>query len=202
MERREASRILGALAAGTLIALAGLLAACGGGDKQDANAPSGTWKLDVISASFPGKQRLGEQTTLRIEVRNAENRKLPNMAVTIDGFDQRRDDPTLADPKRPIWIVNQPPFDAASALTNTWAIGPVAGGQTRTFTWNVTAVRAGTYSLRYKVGAGLYGKAKAELPDGSPAKGSFIARVSKTPRPATIGVGSQFERKGGGPGKG
>ena len=44
--------------------------------------------------------------------------------------------------------------------------------------WKVTAVRAGTYSLRYRVAAGIDGKAMAESFDGSgAAKGSFIARV-------------------------
>jgi len=104
-----------ALAAGTLVAAAALLAACGGGERQDVHEPSGTWKLDVLSASFPGKQHLGESTTLAVTVKNADSREVPDMAVTIDGFNQLRDDPTLADPKRPIWIVNTPPVNAASA---------------------------------------------------------------------------------------
>jgi hypothetical protein len=193
MERRGSSRRTSALAAVTLVAIMALLTACGS-DKQDKNEPSGTWKLDVLSASFPGKQHLGEPTTLQITVKNSDSREVPNLAVTVDGFDQRRDDPTLADPKRPIWIVNTPPENANSAYTNTWAIGSVPAGQVRTFTWNVTAVRAGTYSVRYRVAAGLNGKAKAELPDGSPPRGSFIARVSRTPRPVTIGVEPQDER--------
>jgi hypothetical protein len=195
MGRRGSSRGVTALAAGTLVAAAALLAACGGGEKQDVHEPSGTWKLDVLSASFPGKQHLGEPTTLAITVKNADSREVPDLAVTVDGFDQRRDDPTLSDPKRPIWIVNTPPENAASAYTNTWALGKVPAGQTRTFVWRVTAVRAGTYSVRYKVAAGLNGKAKAELPDGSSPKGSFIARVSRSPRPVTIGVESQTEEQ-------
>lgn len=194
MERRGSSGRLNALAAGTLAVITALLGACGGGARQDKNEPTGTWKLDVLSASFPGKQRLGQSTTLQITVKNADNRQVPNLAVTVDGFDQRRDDPTLASPKRPIWIVNTPPENAASAYADTWSIGSVPAGQTRTFAWRVTAVRAGTYSLRYKVAAGLNGKAKAQLPDGSPPKGSFIARVSRTPRPVTIGVEPQVEQ--------
>jgi hypothetical protein len=164
----------------------GLLGACGG-DKQDANEPSGTYKLDVLSASFPGKQRLGQQSTLQITVKNVDVRELPGLSVTIDGLSQRRDDPTLADANRPIWILNEGPTNADSALTNTWTLGKLPANETRTFSWDVTAVRAGTYSLRYKVSAGLFGKAKAELPDGSPAKGSFIARINRAPRPVTLG---------------
>jgi hypothetical protein len=173
--------------------LALALGACGSKAKQDENEPSGTWKLDVLSASFPGKQHLGQQATLKITVKNADDRDTPNMAVTVDGFDQRREDPTLSDPRRPIWIVNIPPFNADSAFANTWALGKVPPGKSRTFSWKVTAVRAGTYSVRYRVSAGLDGKAKAELPDGSPARGSFIARVTRKPRPVTIGVQQQAQ---------
>jgi hypothetical protein len=193
VERRDTSLFRLWTAAGTLVFVALLLGACGGGKKQDANEPSGTWKLDVLSASFPGKQHLGEQTTLQITVKNADDREVPNLAVTVDGFDQRRDDPTLSDPKRPIWIVNTPPYDAASAFTNTWSLGAVPAGKTRTFAWKVTAVRAGTYSLRYKVAAGLDGKAKAVLADGSPPKGSFIARVTRKPRPVKSDIENQVE---------
>jgi hypothetical protein len=160
------------------------LGACGGGGKQDENDPTGTFKVDVPRASFPGKQRLAQESTLEITVVNKDSREIPHLAVTVDGFSQRRDDPTLSDPNRPIWIINKPPVDADSALTNTWALGPVASGQSRTFKWKVTPVRAGTYSVRYRVAAGLYGKAKVEdTTTGTVPKGSFIARVSRKPRP-------------------
>jgi hypothetical protein len=178
---------LAAAITGAVIALG----ACGG-DKQDANDPTGTFKVDVPHASFPGRQRLAQESTLAITVVNRDSRDIPKLAVTVDGFSQRRDDPTLADPNRPIWIVNEPPLDADSALTNTWAIGPVASGQSRTFTWKVTPVRAGTYSVRYRIAAGLYGRAKVvDTTTGSPPKGSFIARVSRTPRPVKQSVEDQ-----------
>ena len=42
----------------------------------------------------------------------------------------------------------------------------------------------GTYSVRYRVAAGIDGKAIAESFDGSgAAKGSFIARVTRAPHP-------------------
>jgi hypothetical protein len=167
------------------------LAACGGGSKQDAGDPTGDYKVDVVSASFPGKQRLGQENTLQIRVVNKDNREIPHLAVTVDGFNQRHDDPTLADPSRPIWIINNPPLDADSALTNTWTLGPVAAGQSRTFSWKVTPVRAGTYSVSYRVAVGLYGKAKAVQPDGSVPSGSFIARVTRKPRPVQPTVEDQ-----------
>jgi hypothetical protein len=161
------------------------LGACGGGGKQDEDDPGGTFKVDVPRASFPGNQRLAQENTLEITVVNKDSRDIPRLAVTVDGFSQRHDDPTLADPNRPIWIINEAPFNADSALTNTWVLGPVASGQSRTFTWKVTPVRAGTYSVRYRVAAGLYGKAKViDTTTGTIPKGSFIARVSRKPRPA------------------
>jgi hypothetical protein len=160
------------------------MGACGGGAKQDEDDPTGTFKVDVPRASFPGNQRLAQESTLEITVVNKDSREIPRLAVTVDGFSQRHDDATLADPNRPIWIINEPPFDADSALTNTWSLGPVAPGQSRTFTWKVTPVRSGTYSVRYRVAAGLYGKAKVEdTATGGAPSGSFIARVSRTPRP-------------------
>ena len=59
-------------------------------------------------------------------------------------------------------------------------------GQTRTFVWKVSAVRAGTYTVRFRVNAGLDGKAKARLPDGSVPTGSFIARVSEKTHPVEL----------------
>ena len=162
------------------------LASCGGGQRQDANEPKGTWKVDVLSASFPGRQRLSDHTELRIKVKNADTRTVPNLAVTVDGFDYRKQDSAIADPQRPIWVIDQAPDNSTTAFTNTWSVGAVPAGQTRTLVWKVSAVRAGTYTLRFKVAAGLEGKAKATLPDGSSPSGSFIARVSDKTHPVNI----------------
>jgi hypothetical protein len=173
-------------AAALPFALAVTVTACGGGDRQDKDEPKGTWKVDVISASFPGRQTLAQTSELRIKVKNLEQKALPDLAVTVDGFDQRSEDPDLSDPDRPRWVVEEPPDNSTTAYTNTWAVGEIPGGATRTLSWKVTAVRAGTYTLRYRVGAGLNGKAKATLVDGDPASGSFIVRVSEKPRPPVI----------------
>ncbi len=180
--RRRATSRAGVLA-GTLAAIILTLAACGQ-EKQDENEPEGEFKVDIVSASFPGRQHLADEATLRLEIQNKDSREIPTLAVTVDGFGQRRDGAMLADPERPVWIVNDAPRNSTSSLTNTWTVGPVPAGKTRTLDWKVTAVRAGTYSLRYRVSAGLDGKAVAESFDGSgPAKGSFIARISRAPHP-------------------
>ena len=169
-----------------LLALVPVLAACGGGARQDEDEPSGTWKVDVPTASFPGKQRLAEQSQLRITVENLDSRAIPDLAVTVDGFGRREEGRQLADPERPVWAIDTPPLDSASAYTNTWTLGKVPPRQSRTMVWTVTAVRAGTYTVHWQVAAGLNGKAKAQLPDGSAPTGSFVARVSEKPRPPQI----------------
>jgi hypothetical protein len=139
--------------------------------------------VDVISATFPGRQYLAERTAINIVVKNVGPSAIPNLAVTLDGLDKRLDDPNLADPERPIWIVNRPPYDSTTAYTNTWAVGKVDPGKSHRFRWSVTAVAAGTYTVRYQLAGGLNGKAKAVQPDGEPAKGSFLVRITRKPRP-------------------
>jgi hypothetical protein len=179
LERRVTFRAV--TLAGTLVALCVGLGACGA-DAQDENEAEATYKVDVISASFPGRQRLAQESTLKITVQNRDTRTIPNLGVTVDGFYQRREDAGLADPSRPIWIVNDAPFNSDSALTSTWTTGPLRAGGKRTLEWKVSALRAGTYNPRYRVNAGIDGKAKAESFDGGPATGSFTVRISREPR--------------------
>ncbi len=170
-----------------ILALALFAAAgCGGGEKQDADEDEGTWRVEVVDASFPGRQRLADESELRIKVRNADNRAIPNLSVTVDGFSMRKENLDQSDPQRPIWTVEEGPGNASTAYTDTWAVGTVPKGQTRTLVWKVSAVRAGTYTLRFRVGAGLDGKAKAVSTDGSAPSGSFIARVSEKPHPVQV----------------
>lgn len=169
------------------------LASCGGGERQDANEPEGKFRVSVVSDKFPEKQKLAKRSTLEIKVRNEEaKRTVPNIAVTVKGFDERRKDPDLADPKRPVFVINGVPKeiggfpeskDAApeggeTAYVGTWALGPLKPGQTKTFRWSVSAVRAGPYELTYEVAAGLDGKAKAVAPSGGIPKGQFAGNIS------------------------
>jgi hypothetical protein len=167
-------------------ALAAAIGACGGAEAQDENEPSGTWKVDVISASFPGRQHLAQRSTLRIAVKNADSRPIPNLAVTVDGFHTRIDSPRVSDRRRPIWVIDEAPDNSISSYTNTWSVGEVDPGDTRTLDWKVSAVRPGAYLLRWRVSAGVDGNAKARLPDGTVPKGSFNVRVADEPRPARV----------------
>lgn len=170
-----------------LCAVAVLAAGCGGGTRQDANEPEGTFDVDVVSAAFPEKQSLAHQERLVVEVRNTDTEAIPNVAVTIEpGFSVRSNRRDLADPNRPVWIVDEGPVGGGTAYTNTWALGALKAGESRKFVWKVTAVRSGTHEVRYRVAAGLNGKAKVQADGGSAAEGSFRVNISREPAQATV----------------
>jgi hypothetical protein len=170
-----------------LCAVAVLVSGCGGGTRQDANEASGTFNVDVVSASFAEKQKLARQEQLVVEVRNADTKTIPNVAVTIDpGFAVRSNRQDLADPNRPVWIVDDGPLGGGTAYTNTWALGPLKAGETKKFVWKVTPVRSGSHEVRYHVAAGLNGKAKAQGAGGKAAEGTFTVNISQKPSQATV----------------
>ena len=173
-------------AATTLGAAALLVAGCGGGTRQDAHEPSGTFNVDVVDASFPTRQHLSRQEQMVIRVRNADTRTIPTLAVTVSDFSTREDRADLADANRPVWIVDDGPLGGVTAYTNTWALGALRPGQTRTFTWKVTPVQSGAHRVSWRVAAGLNGKAKAQLAGGQPPEGSFAVDVSAKPAQATV----------------
>jgi hypothetical protein len=186
------------------MALTGLVAAgCGGGERQDANEPSGTFPVDVTKATFPTKQRLAEKSELQIAVRNAGNKAVPNVAVTVESdeadqtataaaFAEASEQPGLADPSRPVWVLDDGPTGGITAYTNTWALGQLAPHQTKTFVWRVTAVKSGVHAIKYKVAAGLDGKAKAVMAGGNDEPtGTFTVNVSAKPANARVGPDGQ-----------
>jgi hypothetical protein len=182
---------------------------CGGGSRLDASEPSGTFPVQVASATFPEAQRLSQHTHLVISVRNAGSKAIPDIAVTItdpkygtalQAFAQHLDMPGIASHSRPVWVVDRPPSapgetggcayscqqggagGAVTAYANTWALGRLAPGQTATFKWALTAVAPGTHLIHYVIAAGLNGKAKARLSTGAIPEGTFTVKIS--PRPA------------------
>ena len=169
------------------------LSSCGGGERQDANEPKGDFEVSVVSAEFPEDQKLAKRSELEIVVRNDEaKRTVPNIAVTVQGFDERRKNPALADPNRPVFVLNGVPKEIGTfpeskeaapeggetAYVGTWALGPLKPGEKKTFRWNVTAVRAGPFGITYEVAAGLDGKAKAVGRGGKTPKGRFAGMIS------------------------
>lgn len=164
-----------------LLALAG----CGGGERQDEDEPSGTYQVDV-DARFPEAQSLAKREELEIAVRNTGRSAVPNLAVTVNGFESRSDQRGLADPNQPVWIVDEGPEGGTTAYTDTWALGRVEAGQTKRFRWRVTPVTAGTHEIRWKVAAGLDGKARAAAAGGGEPRGTFTVRVKDEPPQSRI----------------
>jgi hypothetical protein len=194
---------LSALALLTVTAALGV-AACGG-QRQDADEPSGQFHVAVAKASFPSKQAIAQRATLRIAVTNKEpKREIPHVAVTVEtrphsggaaplSFGQAdTTDSRLADDGTPVWILDTPPKGGESAYTNTWALGPMFAGETKTFEWHLVAVRPGDYDVTYRVSPGLTGKAKAA--QGERDKGSLRVHISSEPVPAHVGADGQVIR--------
>jgi hypothetical protein len=189
-----------------VIAAAIGLSACGGGQSQDANEPSGNFPVRA-AASFPSSQRLAQHSRMVVIVHNTGNKTIPNVAVTIcnvtctypapagtgssaGAFAANISQEGVANPSRPIWIVDTPPKPctaptcnqggsggAVTAYSNTWALGALAPDKTATFVWHVTAVRPGLHKLAWEVAAGLNGKAKAV----GTRKGTITVLVRKAP---------------------
>jgi hypothetical protein len=171
-------RIAFLVSTAAIVALAG----CGGGERQDENEPEGDFRVEVVEASFPETQKLSKRSKMEITVKNVDQRTIPNVAVTVKSFDRKKENTELADPSRPVFIVNRAPSGAETAYVDTYALGSLRAGEEKTFTWNVTAVQAGPYKLDWSIAAGLHGKAKAVDADGGGApSGTFQGRIDDEP---------------------
>src|SRR5262245_66604669 len=77
-------RLRDRLGVGVIVALWAVgLAACGGGERQDADEPEGDFPVEITSATFPARQSLAERTNLKLAVENTGDEAIPNLAVTI-----------------------------------------------------------------------------------------------------------------------
>ena len=200
MEReRSASVVLSAGAACVALAISG----CGGA-RQDANEPSGTFHVAVVSAKLAKKQRVSAATAMRVTVRNVDSKTIPNLTITVrtnsadpnfrsgsqnvaaDGFNYVSSESGLSDPRRPVWIVDSGPASGTTTYDATWAVGPLAPGMTKTFIWKLTPVKVGTWSVGYRVDAGLNGKAVAALANGAAPTGRLTAQIGNIPPQAQV----------------
>src|SRR4051794_29522696 len=221
----KARKLIGMGILGVLLAAG--LAACGG-SRQDANEPEGNFPVSIVSADFPSKQALAQNTNLTLAVENSGDKTIPDLAITIftssnattgesttsttggtstgagseggaptgdlpqaqGSFSVRSEQEGLAIPFRPVRILEEgfPKLEgqaasagAEAAQTDTYAFGQLGANQTKRIVWNVTPVQAGTYTVHYRVAAGLEGKAKAVTADGSVPEGEFVVRISSAP---------------------
>ena len=182
-----------------ILAVAAALAAlgCGGDERQDADAPTGEFGLDVTRASFSARQSLAQPVVLRLDVRNTGRRTVPDLAVTVETAGRRRAGAgtaafgtavageDLADRTRPVWILDQRPAGGDTAYAGTWALGPLGRGRTKRVRFAVTGARAGTYRLRWRVAPALEGSARAAL--GGRTSGAFRVTISDAPVDSRVG---------------
>lgn len=206
---RRAQRRIGAGALTALAGVALLASGCGSGNKkQDESEPKGTFPVAVEKATFPADQKLAKSSRMVIVVRNAGSKSVPNISVTVKcagqpaggeggggGFEYKTSQKGVADPSRPQFVVDKiptrtprrtgplalDPLERSSAFVNTYPLGRLAPGKTVSFTWDVTAVRAGPYRLCWRVNAGLFGKARAVAATSSAhaISGEFSGDVSR-----------------------
>ena len=64
------------------VLLAAGIASCGG-TRQDANEPSGDFPVQIVSADFPSKQKLAQNTNLTLSVANTGDKTIPDLAITV-----------------------------------------------------------------------------------------------------------------------
>ncbi|MBW8058941.1 MAG: hypothetical protein FVQ78_01130 [Solirubrobacterales bacterium] len=201
--RRSRYRAVAAGAAAA--ALAASVAACGGGSSPDANEPAGAYRVKVVTAEFPAKQRLGQTSLMRIGVRNTGRRTVPALTVTVSiagragqtsslPFAVHGPEPGLAQPDRPVWVLaahypkragSSKPGGTQSANQKTFNFGPLKPGATVEGVWKLSAVKTGRFAVLYEIDAGLSGAARAETASGVEPGGSFAARISEA-LPETI----------------
>lgn len=182
------------------LSVAGLLVGGCGGTRQDAHEAKATYPVQVVHASFPSRQAIARNATMVIRVRNPGLRTMPNVAVSIDSFYYPivTTLPELAARQRPVWVVDggpgpvpkrlvqtetvDPAGGGQTAFHNTWALGALRPGESKTFVWRVTPVKAGLHRVSYTVAAGLNGNARARLrPGGGLPIGHFVVNIAPAP---------------------
>jgi hypothetical protein len=183
---------------GLLGACAALVASgCGGGTEQNHKEAKRTYQLRIAAAAFPAKQSMARPTRMSVRVQNESSYTVPNVAISVDSFSYVEKYPDLASNKRPIWVVEEgpgtpaklpvqsqavsPPGGAQTAYVNTWALGPLKAGATRTFTWKVVPVKAGSHTVHLTVAAGLAGNARAAVAGGGPVTKALTASIAPLP---------------------
>jgi hypothetical protein len=180
------------------LAAAVLLGACGGGGSSAGeDEPTGTFQVKVTEASFPVRQELGQTSLLKLGIRNTGKRTIPGLSVTftvagkqgVDSslpFGVRDPQPELAQPDRPVWVLAETyprlhgstdPGGASTSSRKTFAFGELEPGRSTAAVWKLSAVRAGRFTLLYRVNAGLSGNQKAKTTGGVSPGGSFTAEI-------------------------
>lgn len=167
-----------------LVALSGLLAAGCGGEQPTAGAAAPV-KVEVARWVFPKRQPLGTPAIMKIVVRNIDTRDLRQLAINVDGLRIAVQQERAGSRTRPVWMINeslrgdQTPFDTLTS--STFDLGPLAAGDSTTFTLPLTPLRRGEHQVSYQVTDGLTNGTPAENADGSPAAAKRMVVIDPTP---------------------
>jgi hypothetical protein len=175
-----------------------MLSACGGSESSADEEATGTFHVKMTEASFPSKQALGQTSLLRLGVRNTGKRTVPDLTISFtiagkQGVESSLpvgvgDPGELAQPERPVWVLSQSyprlqgssdPGGASTSSRKTFAFGELKPEETTQAVWKLSAVRAGKYTVLYRIDAGLGGKARAKTTGGVAPGGSFKAEISE-----------------------
>lgn len=207
---------LRAIAAGlAALALTASVASCGE-SSSDSNEASGTYRVKVTDASFPTRQFLGQESELDLGIRNTGKKTVPALTVTMTiagpagrssslPFGVHEAQTGLAQADRPVWVLEEgyprlagssDPGGATSSNRKTFVFGPLKPGETTDAVWKLSAVKAGRFTVLYRIDAGLSGSAKAETDNGVAPGGSFVAEITQeTPETEVTDSGEIVEIK-------
>lgn len=176
--------LVGALALSAAVTLGAV--GCGGGS-PDAPGKKGTFTVSVPVASFPALQDVSHTAVMRIDVRNDGDRDIGDVAVTLEAKNQGTSAPAfqthnpqkgLAQHFDPVWIIDRDPALGRTSYSNTWALGRLPAGGTKSFVWHVTPVAPGRHVVTYRVAPGLGNQGVARLQGGGAARGTFAVKIS------------------------
>ena len=192
-----------------------LLGACGE-SSSDANEPAGTYKVAVTDASFPTKQFLGQESFLRLGIRNTGKKTVPALTVSVAIAGEAGRDSSLpfgvhdsqdglAQSDRPVWVLEEgyprladssEPGGATTSNRKTFVFGPLKPGETTDAVWKLSAVKAGKFTVVYRVGAGLSDSTKAQTSGGVAPGGTFATEITQeTPETEVTDSGKIVEIK-------
>ncbi|MBJ7459820.1 MAG: hypothetical protein JHD02_11565 [Thermoleophilaceae bacterium] len=170
-----------------VVAVAISVAGCGRSERQDKDAPSGTWTVAVEEWSFPKRQFLGTPTEFVLKIRNTDSRAIPQLIATIEGLNMRVKQVGAASEIRPIWLTsenNYAQFTAYNApLASSFNLGLLDPGDTKTYTVTLSPLRRGTHEVGYRLAPSLLGDGKiVEGADNTPAEDQRTVVIDATPQ--------------------
>ncbi len=201
-----------------VLAMAVLLAACGGSSSGGSTEPSGEFPVAVTAASFPSHQYVGQTSLMKIDVENTGEEAVPALTMTINVEGKAGEEasipfaihdaqPELSNADRPVWVLaatyprlagSSRPGGAETTSAKTYTFGELAPGKSVEAVWKLSAVRPGKYTIGYEIGAGVHGGATAKTDSGVAPGGTFVAHITTAlPETEVNGAGEIVEIKPG-----